>query len=84
MKQNKEEKDSINDSDEHRMQEESSEGGDPINRRTRRRWQEQKRDGQMWIQPQEVAEELTLIGEQRRQTQMARWESPPPGPLRGR
>lgn len=43
----------------------------------------EKADGQMWIFPQEVVEELTCRRERRRRLQLARWESPPPGPPGG-
>ena len=39
-----------------------------------------RKDGQMWLLPQEVVGELTWRKEQRKRLQMAHWEAPPPGP----
>lgn len=43
-----------------------------------------RRDGQMWLLPQEVSEELTWRREPRRRIQPALWEAPPPGPPGGK
>ena len=42
-----------------------------------------RRDGSSWLLPQDKEEELTWRRELRRRKQLARWESPSPGPPRG-
>ena len=42
-----------------------------------------RRDGRLWLLPQDKKEEFTWRRELRRQKLMARWESPPPGPPGG-
>jgi len=39
-----------------------------------------RRDGQMWLLPHEVSEELTRRREQRRIIQLELWEAPPREP----